>query len=1214
MPAGAIWLGIGAAGFNIIPAAVVALTAPGTPSYRAQDMKRALLAIRRWLPRRRRRFWRYVSPRRRGVGLLVLALLLAVVYAYWFATNDRRVRQFATDYLSEVTGGVVRIEGASFSFFGPIELTGVSVYAPDDDSPDPVFRASQVLLWHRPWGLFVHGGLQPTEIVCISPVVTLEHDIRTGSYNASRLLAAAPRPDSPAPSSLTAIRVREGLLRMVEKDGDLRQTVGQVNVELSVLPTGGSVYEVRFEQLPAGSTEAIRGSMELDVAAGEVRSVSGVLPLTTLEKALPRKYAQLRARYDIGGQVRLAGGQRIGPEARSVRAELHDVSLRLPDEEGGLKISQVNGHLVFDLEHDSVQLEQITGRLPQAGGASVTINGKYGGYEPESPFHVRMRFRNVSLPEADDVTGRLRETLAAVHRDYRPLGKMDLDVDISRREGEPPRVRGAARPEGMSARVGWLPHRLKGLSGAVMFNGDEVRLEDIRATHGVSEIELGGSVKGGLFEGVYDIRGRVRNLQLDDDLRGALPEEHKQIWRELEPTGELSFEFHASNDEPGGDVGVDATVLLGGNCSVSYRGFPYRLEKLYGKVHISGDTVVLDSVRGRRGQMSATIDGGIDGLQSGRVSVELDVEAASVPLDEAILEAVGDEAAAVIRSLHATGRAENVSARIRQDPGEPVDYTVLTRISGMTFRPDIFPCEVTDAEGVLTISPRSVVIESLNARRGESEIGMSGRVLLDREPAGFDLDIQAEDLTLDEELSSALPEQARGVWDEFSPRGVTDMSLSLLTGSADAPDAVDYHLKLSPKDMPVMYSGFPASFRATGGVVEAVPGSVELQGLTGSDGDMRAVIDGNIDAGLDSTLVDLAVRARQAVISESLLDSLPEGLTPLAERFRPGGTFDLDLDTLRFEIPAGDVAGSSEDDSPAPWYAEGRADFDDVVVDLGFGHKTLSGSVSGSGETTEEGLGLDARFALNRILVGKGEITDVTGQIVKPASSSRIRVNDILGNVYGGRMYGRGEIELSAPLEYALSLSVEDVEIEGLIEAGRGPAGDGESHESDVSGKLAGTIEYRTFAGRPESQQSTGRLRIYNGKLYRLPVPLELLYVVTLTVPGDAAFTDGNVLYELQGNDLTFREIHLRGPVLSVVGSGRLDMDTECLRLNFLTGPPGKVPRIAAELYGMLKPISRELVELRISGTLSEPGPPRTVTLGSLQNVINRLLNPERAE
>jgi hypothetical protein len=1160
------------------------------------------------------------------MGLLILALLLAVVYAYWYATNDRRVRRLATAYLSDLTGGVVRVEGADFNLFGAVELKGVSVSVPGDTSPEPFFRAPTVLLRHRPWALFVRGHLVPTEIVCMEPVVTLEHDVRTDTLNVSRLFAAARRPDGTVPGGeLATIRFRQGRLGRIERHGRLRHALEPTLVEMSMVPLDETTYRVRFEQRLKGSQQSTQGVLELDVTTGEVRVVSGVLPLPTLEKALPLKYAQLRARYNIGGEVRLSGRQRVGPDAKRVRAELCDVSLQLPEEEGGLKIAHVNGTLVFDLDRDIVELENVTGRLPQAGGATVTINGEYAGYETDSPFHVELQLRNLTLPAVEEVTGALRDTLADVYRTYSPEGPMALDVTVARSEGGEPQVAGTVCPDGMSIKLESLPYRLEGLRGAVVFGGGEVRLEELRAEHGKATVELNGTIRGGLSGGRYDITGEVRDVTLDEEFRRALPQRFDRVWQELNPEGKASVEFRLLKSRPDASGQVRAKLLLDGDCAVTYRGFPYPLKRLYGQVRLVDDSVEIDSVRARNGPASCTIDGRIDRLHSGKAEVALDIQVASLPLDETLLAALNPRARSVLESLHATGRAETVSARVTKSGGNPLEYDILVRVRGVDFRADLFPYPVEQADGVIAIRRERVIVESLTGRQGETDIELSGQMLLDRDPAVLDVVVFAETLPLDERLRAALPASVRAVWSDLSPTGTADVRLSVRTEAEEVLGGVDYRLELTPRDMHVRYAEFPYPFRAIEGTVVATPGRIVLQDVLGKDAEASTYLDGAITTAGGVHRAELTVRARRARISEALLASVPEGLAPLAGRFQPGGTCDVDLHALQFETrprptasapasgPATAPATAPAKQPPALWHAEGWIAFDGAVMDLGFGHKTVSGKVTGTGGRTADGLELDAQVALDRVLVGQREITEVTGHLIKAAGNSRMRVNELLARAYGGRLYGLAELQLSDPLEYALSLSVEGVNLEGLVEAGRKPA-EGEPEEPGIAGNLAGKLEYRATAGRPDSQQAAGRLRISDGKLYRLPVPLELLYVVTLTLPGEAAFTEGDLQYELHGQELTFREIHLRGPALSVVGSGQMHMGTERLRLNFLAGPPGKVPRIAAELEEVLKPIARELAEIRISGTLSNPGEPRTVTFGSLQDAINRLLNPDREE
>ena len=67
-------------------------------------MNRLIHKTLAWLPRRRRRMWRYVSPRRRGAGLLLLALLIVSAWGYWSLTNNDRVRSEARRYLRGLCG------------------------------------------------------------------------------------------------------------------------------------------------------------------------------------------------------------------------------------------------------------------------------------------------------------------------------------------------------------------------------------------------------------------------------------------------------------------------------------------------------------------------------------------------------------------------------------------------------------------------------------------------------------------------------------------------------------------------------------------------------------------------------------------------------------------------------------------------------------------------------------------------------------------------------------------------------------------------------------------------------------------------------------------------------------------------------------------------------------------------------------------------------
>ena len=160
-----------------------------------------------------------------------------------------------------------------------------------------------------------------------------------------------------------------------------------------------------------------------------------------------------------------------------------------------------------------------------------------------------------------------------------------------------------------------------------------------------------------------------------------------------------------------------------------------------------------------------------------------------------------------------------------------------------------------------------------------------------------------------------------------------------------------------------------------------------------------------------------------------------------------------------------------------------------------------------------------------------------------------------------------------------------------------------------MPGLLDGRIELIETVGHVESRQASGVLQISRAKLYKLPVLLDLLTIVFLALPQETAFTEGEFIYHLRGNNLVFDEIHLRGATLSLVGSGSMDMKTHELDLTFLTGPPGKLPRLSGLAEELLSGILREIVEIEVKGTLTDPEM-RTKALGSLEAAIRKLLRP----
>ncbi|MCD4823192.1 MAG: hypothetical protein K8S55_10725, partial [Phycisphaerae bacterium] len=78
---------------------------------------------------------------------------------------------------------------------------------------------------------------------------------------------------------------------------------------------------------------------------------------------------------------------------------------------------------------------------------------------------------------------------------------------------------------------------------------------------------------------------------------------------------------------------------------------------------------------------------------------------------------------------------------------------------------------------------------------------------------------------------------------------------------------------------------------------------------------------------------------------------------------------------------------------------------------------------------------------------------------------------------------------------------------------------------------------------------------------------------------------------------------------ISILGSGTLNMKTDALKLTFLTGPPGKLPRLSELADDILNALGKELMEIRVTGTLKKPKM-ETRSLRSIERIIRRLAAP----
>jgi hypothetical protein len=1195
-------------------------------------------AILDHLPSRRRRFWRYVSPRRRGAGVVSLALVLSLVYGYWLLTNDGRIRQQAQIYLSEASGGDVQIGEASFSIFGGIELRDVRLYAAAGEGGEPMFRAEKVVLRHRPSSL-LGGRLEATEVVCLSPVMTVELQRGDQDDGQIKVIGGGKGSGMAWARNLPPIRLRHGLLRLVEVEDGTRQ-VREIPLNASLTPAGDNRLLATFEDPRDSSESTIRGQIVLALDSGAVESVTGnVGDLVNLDSALPPRYQKWRQQYDLAGKVSFKSLQSDSDGAADAfEARLDDVQLRLPAEQGGLDLTGVRGTLVFDAEGFSIR--DVTGSVRQLAGARMTINGRYNGLAADSPFTVRVEVSDLALPEPGILSEPLARLADQIRRDYSPRGRAKLQATFSRDADGRFTKNGVVEFGGMSGRFRIVPIDIENITGRVSFDDEAATLEEIAGTGpGDCRVRIDGRVDFS-SSNPHDIRVQCWDVPLVESIRRAMPSQVQEAWKQLSPGGTVGrVDVTVVKTESQGSPHVTARLDFDGRASLTYAQVPYPLERLRGQVTIDGDSVQITGCRGQRGSMSATIDGSLAHLgDPRRQEVDLMIECRRVGLDKTLAEALGERGQSALAALRPQGVATRVSARVQREAGEELTWEATALIRDAELDLELFPYKVSAVEGRVRLLPGKAVVERLTARRGDAQFVAVGEVLLDGPDATMDLEISGRGVELDESLRAALNPEMRELWASMGPSGKADFAVSIWRDSpgpddeadeATEPRPHDYRLVLTPRDLSICYRGFPYVFKNIRGRIVAEPGRVRIEDVTASEGEMTASLSGALTSGEKADEADLAITINKLPIDRDLLDAMPAEVASLLQDVKAGGRCDLELSQLRFTLPRRSptsqpttapasasapasglaVATTSLTSQPtsAPaqtvglWSATGSLTLDGVRVDF-LGDKAISGKLSGSAGRSGDGFSLDMELAFDSIEAQERKVEKLRARLLKRGDSPVMRLDNLSAKVHGGGVAGFGEIRLGEPIRYGINVSVDNLLLDELL-------GKGEKR-SEVRGLVDGRLQLTGSLGDNDDRRASGVVRISKASMYRVPVLLGLLQVLTLSLPGDTAFTDAEMSYYLKGDELTLEEIWLSGPSLSALGSGSVDLKTGKLRLNFLTAPAGRAPRMKNLAVELLERLSKELMEIRVRGTLSRPQV-RTVTLGSLERAIRTMTSPE---
>jgi hypothetical protein len=699
---------------------------------------------------------------------------------------------------------------------------------------------------------------------------------------------------------------------------------------------------------------------------------------------------------------------------------------------------------------------------------------------------------------------------------------------------------------------------------------------------------------------------KLQHLMASPELFDRLPAEARDIDHDYTPRGPVSLTYTFEHFHPGSwnkhwsvhPEGMTAEHFL----------FPYRLVQVTGSVEMdcpsTRDNRIRVDLLGHSDDVPVTVRGTIEGPKQG-CGIDLTVAANNLPMNEKLFLALPAKSRDVARTflpdssrhmglaLRPMGLGD-VRAYIRRSRGQPAfKNRYVIDFHDAAVRYDIFPYPLEQVSGTLDIRPD----DHWEFRNGHGthkggEIHVEARSFPLHPPGEMvgpapaerrdlvKVSIRGHDILLDPEFEQALAppgqvsrEALQRTWHTLALQGRLSFAAEVLD-HPDHPQDLDVGVDVHNCSMRPDF--FPYPLTDVGGSVRYARGRVLLTNVRARHGTSQLALDkGVIDLkpGGGFTAWFRPMRGLHLTPDEDFLRALPAAL-------RKG------LRTMQIHTPLNVHANLTFDTPPEPgrplkvWW-EGSATLQNNTFQAGLPVSGVYGEVTSEGY--HNGLQIERQrgyILLDRATVLNQPLRNVRGRVeTLPETPDVIRLRDFQADLFGGTIGGEARVQISYPLRYEVLLEAIGVRLEQFGKHNLGA-------DADMQGPLRAALHLFGEGDDLSGLHGNGRVDVPSGKMYRLPVFLDLVKAIGLRVPDRTAFEQARMIFAIDGPRMRISQLDLYGNAISLRGQGSVNLDGSNIQLDF-NADWARVPQMLPPgISDFSQGVSNQILKIKMRGKL----------------------------
>jgi hypothetical protein len=377
----------------------------------------------------------------------------------------------------------------------------------------------------------------------------------------------------------------------------------------------------------------------------------------------------------------------------------------------------------------------------------------------------------------------------------------------------------------------------------------------------------------------------------------------QKFFNRYQPYGRIDIDLDAS-----GNLNRLSESTLSGevyckDVAFCYFKFPYTVEHLTGRIDFTKNSVALNNLKGKHGNVELFINGwSRDFGQDWKYQVRITSD--NIALDNDLSSVLYTKQKELWSAFSPNGFAAiDYQLNRRSQMDEERKLTVELRGAEAVYRR--FPYPLKNLTGRLLFEHGNVIFSDVVSQVNECKITINGEVVANTDSNSvYDISVKVNNVPLDSAVEASLPDGQRNLYNQIHPTGLAD-GLIKISGRDSEPAA--FTADLSFKKASLISDRFSSPVSDISANAVFTPDLITVRDFSGRYGDGLVSLAGKIwpDSEGRQSRYQLSLNFERIMLNDDLFGFVPESLKEIVTELKPQGKLNLvvDLNKENPDIP-----------------------------------------------------------------------------------------------------------------------------------------------------------------------------------------------------------------------------------------------------------------------------------------------------------------------